>query len=464
MTIWPPKKGELVRPAYRSLAKCVLRAIEAGDLTGGDRLPPQRELAYDLGLSVQTVSRAYEDLIRVGAVTGEVGRGTFVNSRQGDARKPHFYLPVNQRETLIDLSALKPVCDQIHIDHMRKALERLSVNLPANTVYSFRPTAANHYYREMAARWLARCGLQPPRETIVTTNGNTSAMTVALMTAAKPGDIVATEEIGHHTLKPQASYLGLRLKGLPIDREGILPDSLDRLCATQPVKALYVMPSGLSPTATVMGAQRRADLVAICRKHDILIIESDAWGPVQPDRLPPLAALAPERSFYFTSLTKCLMPGLRIGYLVVPEMLREAAWNRHLVTNWMATSLMLDIASHWIEDGVAAELLDWQMSALAVRNRIAAEQLAGVPHYSSPGGMHVWLPLPARWDEQAFVDQARQGGVALAPGAYFSTNDEPGAPAVRLCLGAVSEQDLTLGLRIICRILDRQPEFAVPSF
>lgn len=464
MTIWPPKKGDLPRPAYRSLAKCVLRAIEAGDLTGGDRLPPQRELAYDLGLSVQTVSRAYEDLIRVGAVTGEVGRGTFVNSRQSDALKPHFYLPVNQRETLIELSALKPVCDQIHIDHMRKALERLSVNLPANTVYSFRPTAANHYYREMAVRWLGRCGVEPPRESILLTNGNTSAMTVALMTAAKPGEIVATEEIGHHTLKPLTTYLGQRLKGLPIDREGILPGSLDRLCATQPVKALYVMPAGLSPTATTMGMQRREDLVAVCRRHDIRIIESDAWGPVQPDRLPPLAALAPERSFYFTSLTKCLMPGLRIGYLVAPETLREAAKNRHLVTNWMATSLMLDIAAHWIEDGVAAELLDWQKSALAARNRIAAQQLSGVPHYASPNGMHVWLPLPPHWDEQAFVDQARQGGVALAPGSYFATNDSPIAPAVRICLGAATEADLTHGLRIVCRILDRQPERAVPSF
>lgn len=464
MTIWPPKKGDLARPAYRSLAKCVLRAIEAGDLTGGDRLPPQRELAYDLGLSVQTVSRAYEDLIRVGAVTGEVGRGTFVNGRQSDARSPHFYLPVNQRETLIDLSALKPVCDQFHIDHMRKALERLSVNLPANTVYSFRPTAENHYYHEMAARWLARCGVQPPRESILLTNGNTSAMTVALMTAAKHGEIVATEEIGHHTLKPLASYLGLRLKGLPIDREGILPESLDRLCATQSVKALYVMPSGLSPTATMMGARRRDELVALCRKHDVLIIESDAWGPIQPERLPPLAALAPERSFYFTSLTKCLMPGMRIGFLVAPEALREPAKNRHLVTNWVATSLMLDIAAHWIEDGIATEMLDWQKAALAARNRIAAAQLGGVPHYSSGGGMHVWLPLPKPWDERAFVEQARQGGVALAPGSYFATNDTPIAPAVRLCLGAVSEDDLILGLRIVCRILDRQPERAVPSF
>lgn len=463
MTIWPPKKGDLTRPAYRSLAKCVLRAIEAGDLTGGDRLPPQRELAYDLGLSVQTVSRAYEDLIRVGAVTGEVGRGTFVNGRQSDTRSPHFYLPVNQRETLIDLSALKPVCDQIHIDHMRKALERLSVNLPADTVYSFRPTAASHYYREMAVRWLERCGVMPPRESILLTNGNTSAMTVALMTAAKHGEIVATEEIGHHTLKPLCSYLGLRLKGLAIDREGILPGSLDRLCATQSVKALYVMPSGLNPTATMMGARRREELVALCRKHDILIIESDAWGPIQPERLPPLATLAPERSFYFTSLTKCLMPGMRIGFLVAPEILREAAKNRHLVTNWTATSLMLDIAAHWIEDGIAAELLDWQKAALAKRNRIAAEQLASVSHYSSGGGMHVWLPLPRHWDEAAFVEQARKSGVAVAPGSYFSSTDSHTTPAVRLCLGAVSEDDLALGLRIVCRILDQQPERAVPS-
>ena len=82
------------------------------------------------------------------------------------------------------------------------------------------------------------------------------------------------------------------------------------------------MPAGAQPACDRSCAASGArELVEIARRHDVLIIENDAWGPLQPGRPPPIAALAPERTFYFTSLTKCIMPGLRFGWLVVPETL-----------------------------------------------------------------------------------------------------------------------------------------------
>ena len=87
MTIWPPHRQNLKRPAYRSLAETVVRAIELGELKPGDRLPTHRHLAFELGLSVQTISRAYDELIRLGFISGQVGRGTFVRASQ--AETPH---------------------------------------------------------------------------------------------------------------------------------------------------------------------------------------------------------------------------------------------------------------------------------------------------------------------------------------------------------------------------------------
>lgn len=463
MTIWAPKKGELKRPAYRSLAAVILRAIENGDLAGGDRLPPHRDFAYDLGLSVQTVSRAYEELIRVGAVTGEVGRGTFVNHNQVDSRSAYFFLPVEQRRSLIDLSVLKPVGAQIHIDHMRSALTALADNLPADTVFSFQPASGHQFYGDKARAWLELCGVTPSSDSILLTNGNTASMTIALMTAAKPGDLVVTEEMGHHTLKPLTTYLGLRLRGVEIDSEGVVPRDFERICATQQVKALYVMPSGLSPTAAIMGPERRQELIDIARRFNVLIIENDAWGPLPKDRLPPIAALAPDITFYFTSLTKCIMPGLRVGYLIVPETLSAAAKNRHLVTNWTATSLMAEIASRWIQDGVAEELLAWQKAALQRRHDIVEECLKGVAHAASPNGLHIWLPLVAPWSEELFISHARSSGVAVTAGSVFAVNGYPRKPGVRICIGSATEAQLAEGLRLVVQLLNNPPELMVPS-
>jgi DNA-binding transcriptional MocR family regulator len=206
-----------------------------------------------------------------------------------------------------------------------------------------------------------------------------------------------------------------------------------------------------------MPESRRRALIDIARIHDVLIIESDAWGPLQPKRPPAFATLAPERVLYFTSLTKCLIPGLRVGYLVVPEALSASARNRHLVTNWMATSLMVEIASRWIEDGTALELLEWQKQAAARRNEIAASGLAGIPFFSQPTGLHVWLPLPGL-DEAEFVAMARQLGVAVSPGASFSIGDGPTEAAVRICLGGMPEDRLSQGFEIIRRLIETGQE------
>ena len=459
MTIWPPSRQDLRRPAYRSLAERLLQAIEAGELRSGDRLPPHRMLADQLGLSVQTVSRAYNDLIARGVLAGQVGRGTFVRSVPAETRTP--YIQDERAGGIVDLSILKPVCTDWHRDSLGAALAAIAGELPTTVMSSFRPSVALAAYREPAVRWLRLAGLDLEGERVLITNGASSAMTIALMTATGPGDLVVTEALGHHTLKPLASYLGIRLQGIEIDGEGIVPEAFERACAASPVKALYIMPTGLNPTAVTAGLERRKRLVAIARRHGVLIVENDAWGPLQPERPPPLASLAPERCFYVTSFTKCLMPGLRLGYLATPETFESAASSRHLVTNWMATPLIAEIVSRWIADGTAKAMLDWQSEALAERNALAAGRLAGLDFAASPSGMHIWLDLPHAWSEEAFVAHARLLGIAVAPGSAFQLSAASHRQGVRVCLGVESQEALKKGLNVLARLARSQPEPAL---
>ena len=459
MTIWPPKPEDLRRPAYKSLADALVRAVDAGELRNGDRLPTHRNLAYDLGLSVQTVSRAYDELIRRGVIVGEVGRGTFVRAGRTDTKTP--FVPDSQNGEFIDFSILMPVFEAVHLNEMQRALTKLGADLPPSTVSAFRPSTALRNYSGAAANWLTRCGLSPSEQGLLMTNGNTSAMTIALMTVANAGDLVVTEELGHHTLKALSRYLGIRIQGLEIDAEGVVPAAFAAACRKSPVKAIYLMPTGLNPRAATMSAERREELVSVARRHDVLIIENDAWGPIQPGRPDPIAAIAPERTFYFTSLTKCIMPGLRFGFLSMPEAFESAAANRHLVTNWMATPLMAEIGCRWIEDGTAEYLLKWQMDALGKRNQMAVEILADIPFLSSENGMHIWLPMPGSWSEEAFVAHARLNRVAIAPGSAFDMSGTARNQGVRICLGAETIQTLERGLAVISRLARSNPEPAL---
>ena len=455
MTFWRPDPTSLRRPAYLSLAEQIARAIHDGRIEAGARLPTHRKLAHELDLSVQTVSRAYEELIRRGLISGEIGRGSFVQTQRQEPDPP--YLPERLGE-VIDLSILKPVCESMHHEKLKQALGWLAESLPASSALSFRPNVVFPKHRAVATEWLRECGLAVSPQNVSLTNGATAGMTVALMSVAPPGSTVATEAIGHHTLAPLSTYLGFNLEGLAVDGEGLVPDALEQACRETDIRAVFVQPSAINPRATLMSETRRRAIVEVARRHDIAIIENDVLGPLVENRAPPIAALAPERTLYVTSFTKITVPGLRIGYLVAPDRYIAAVANRHLVSNWMATPMVAEIASRWVTDGTAMELVRWQREALAKRHAIAAEVLGDIGYSACRDSLHVWLPLPDDRSEERFVAQARLQGVAIAPGVSFRIAQEDWRPAVRISLGSTTEGDLRAGLGIVARLLLGEPE------
>ncbi|MBO0902928.1 PLP-dependent aminotransferase family protein [Jiella sonneratiae] len=444
----------LSRPVYQSLADQIARAIADGRLANGAQLPPHRILAHELKISVQTVSRAYEELIRRGLVSGETGRGSFVRRQEPASDVP--YLEERPGET-IDLSILKPVCETMHLDRMKAVLAEMAVDLPASAALSFRPNVIFPGHRAVAVEWLRHCGVEASPGNVILTNGATAGMTVAMMSAASTGTVIATETLGHHTLVPLASYLGLKMAGVAIDDEGMVPEALAALCRQEDVRAVFLQPSPINPSASMMGLARREALIAVARENALSIIENDPLGPLIEDRPPPVAALAPERTLYVTTFTKSVLPGLRTGYLVAPDRLMPAVANRHLVSHWIATPLLAEVASRWVRDGTAMDLVRWQRKALARRQATVAEMLAGIDHRAHPMGLHVWLPLRSRTEEEVFVAQARLRGVALAPGRSFQIGRDE-HPAVRIAVGSASEAELKAGLRVVAGLYHAAPE------
>ncbi|MFA1676037.1 PLP-dependent aminotransferase family protein [Rhizobium mongolense] len=455
MTMWTPSKDRLTQPYFQSIADQITEAIGSGALKSGEQLPPQRQLADRLGVSLPTVSRAYEELTRSGLVAGETGRGTFIKNLNATAEAVTPY--VQERTSgLIDLSILKPVSDNMHLERMKSTLGNLAVDLPASVVFGSRPSAMFARHRSIATEWLKLCGVQTEERTVHLTNGGTPALTVAFMTVCQPGSTIATEATGLHVMMPLASYLGIKVQGVSIDDNGIIPEALEDACQRNSIRALFMMPSALGPTTFMMDEQRRRDIVSIARKYDLHIIEDDALGSLVENKPPTFHALAPERTIYITSFTKPIMPGLRTGYLVAPERLLPAVENRQLVTNWTATPLIAEIAARWVEDGTCLELIHWQRAALVKRHQIVANILKGIPYCFNPHSLHIWLPLGERFPEDEFVSHARKQGVAVARGAAFAISES--RAAVRVSVGSTTEEELQRGLRVLNNLLHSEPE------
>lgn len=462
MTRWKPDPALLKRPVYLTLAEQIAQAVAEAKLDPGERLPPQRELADELGISLQTVSRAYEELSRRGLAQGEVGRGTYIQARRANNNTPFTQpLPADQ---LVDLSIYKPVVGEYHHKLMQGALSQLSLDMPRDLITAFRPIEGLQRHRAAAVQWLELCGLEIAASQVLVTNGVTQAAMAAFMAAGRTGACVASEAVGHHALSGLCASLGMRALGLETDEEGILPEALDRACRDNDVCLLFCIPNLANPLVSLMPEERRRALVDVARTHDLRIVEDDVLGPLTAQAPPPLAALAPERVFYMTSFTKCLMPGLRIGYLVAPEdqfpMLRSC----QLLSAWMATPIMAEIATRWVLDGTALEFTRWQRKQLNIRNKLAARILNGRPLRSHPNALHLWLPLSGRWKAETFVSRAREQGIALAPSAPFLIASDLDIQAVRISLGSVDEFALERGLRVVAQIAGEDPERMLKAY
>jgi DNA-binding transcriptional MocR family regulator len=429
MTIWPPIELGGSRPRYLQLAQGLAEAIASGQLAPGERLPTHRDLADRLGVTVGTVSRAYAEAAERGLVSGEVGRGTFVR-----APAP----PLRPEPGLLDLSANHPPA--FEDPGLRSAVERGLIALARREelleVLDYPADGGNPKDRESGARWIGRTGLSVRAEDVLVSSGSQHGITTVLATILAPGDLLLAEELTFPGLKAVAGLLHLRLKGLPLDEHGLLPDAFEDACRGGEVRALYVVPTIHNPTGAVMPESRRREIAGIARAHGVSIVEDDVHSLLPEQRPLPIAAFAPERSYYLMSTSKMFVPGLRVGYLAGPEGMfpRLAASLR--ATAWAAPPLMAALASTWIEDGTAEALLRDRRRAAAARQARARERLAGLRFDADPASYFVWLHLPEPWRSDTFAAEVRARGLAVTPAEAFLVGRGAVPPAVRVCVGA----------------------------
>jgi DNA-binding transcriptional MocR family regulator len=454
MTIWTPNLSSHQGPRYRAIADALAADLAAGLLSPGDRLPTHRDLAYKLGITVGTVSRAYAEAHRRGLITGEVGRGTYIRDSHRTGHK-FLDLPssVSSRD-LFDFTLNLPAKGPVE-RALADTLGELSHSGDLSRLLEYQPDAGMHRHRAAGADWLALRGLDVSPEQITVTNGAQNGMLVTFSAALRPGDTVLTEFISYPGIKEVATMLNLRLVGVDMDAFGIRPDALEEACATHRPKALYIVPTLQNPTSRIMPEERRRDIVAIARAHDLTIFEDDVYGMLPQDGPPPIAAIAPDITIYITSLSKSIAPGLRVGYLCAPEKFMDSLGVSIRGDCRMATPLMAEIITRWIETGQAKSMSDWQSEEVIRRQAVVSEVLGGTGFESNPNCYHVWLPLPDPWRAEEFVAQLQARKVSVLPAEAFVVGRSHPPHAVRICIGPAHNLDhLREGLAIIAETLD----------
>ena len=184
---------------------------------------------------------------------------------------------------------------------------------------NYRDPGGSGAERDIAAAWLrSRIARRRSGDRVVICPGTQNALFNLLIALTAPGDVVLTEALTYPGMKAAAACRGVRLVGVPIDEHGILPDALDSACRKHSPKAVYLIPTIHNPTTATMPRSRREQVAEILRARDVLLLEDDAYGMLEPKAV-PLATLIPERTYLAATFSKCIAPGLRVSFLLTPD-------------------------------------------------------------------------------------------------------------------------------------------------
>ncbi len=456
---WVPQIESTADSWAQRIADAIAADVESGRLVAGDRLPTQRALARHLGVTPGTVNRAYAVAERTGLITAEVGRGTFV-SRSRDTGI-HDASLAHGATGAIELGINYPSGRDAEV-----ALEALLPQLAprAAALLALTPYAGAAAHRAAGARWLRGAGLTVTDADVILCSGVQHGLAAALSALTAPGDVVLTESLTGPGIKGVAAMRHLRLVGVDGDEHGLSPDALASACRATEARVLYTMPTLHTPTTTTMPDDRRRAIADVLRAHGVIAIEDDAWGFLAGGQVTPLHVLAPDRVVYLTSVSKCLAPGLRVGYVVPPAPLQRAITSAIGAMTWTAP-LMVEIVSRWIDDGTADAITAQRVRTARVRQQLAERLLAPHAVRASLPAFHLWMPLAEPWRVDELVAQAAILGVTIAATDIFVPGRAPTPHAIRVCTGTEADvARLETGLRVLARMLQVGPmRYALPG-
>jgi GntR family transcriptional regulator of abcA and norABC len=459
------------KSVYRQIVQHFHSLIFSGELPPGSLLPPERQLARELGVNRSTVSMAYDELRSMGLVRSVQGSGTRVSEDAWGLTSPmpdwYAYtsqgvfqptLPLvrriweaNRQPRNINFARGEMSPELWPTSSLQELFSGITGHIPLGYgdprgEYSLRSavsTHLNHHY-----------GLRVSEDQILITAGAQQGLLLVTQSLLRPGDAVALEKPSYAYSLPLFTSVGLRMFPIPLDDQGLLPDEVAALYRRHKIRMVFISPTYQNPTGTTLPLERRRRLIEICSELRIPIVEDDAHGALTLDGSPcpprPLASMdgAEQQVIYLGTLSKTFAPGLRVGWMTGPKSVIDRIAGVKEQMDLGVSGITQAIAEQVITTGIWEQNLQRLRSALTIRRNTMIDALHGYfgkeIAFSIPqGSYHIWGRLKRSVSDKDLVEAAILHGVVVVPGTVYGA--EPGH--VRLTYASSSESEIEEGVR-----------------
>jgi 2-aminoadipate transaminase len=316
--------------------------------------------------------------------------------------------------------------------------------------------------RRYLAEKVQKYGIPAVPENILLTNGSQQALDLLGKVFISPGDTILTEAPTYLGAVQAWNAYEPRFATVPLDDNGMQVDKLEPILEREPVKFIYVLPNFHNPAGTTLPLDRREKLVQIASRHNVFIVEDDPYGELryEGEDIAPLISLHKENVIYLGTFSKTLAPGIRLGWIIAPEIVMErlvqAKQGADLHTGTFVQMLAYDIASR----GILKRHVETIRAVYSERRDVMLESIekhfpSGVTWTRPQGGLFLWIRCPEGVDTEQLLKKALEEKVAFVPGFAFFP-DGRGRNAMRLNFSAMSPEKIRLGIERLGRVLTRE--------
>ncbi|SAL26192.1 GntR family transcriptional regulator [Caballeronia choica] len=468
------------QPIYRQLHRLLQQAILSRELPAGTKVPSSRLLAAELGVGRNTITQVYEQLALEGYVSSATGRGTFVadsapdeivfddipsrveaapavlstrgarliagagvSKRQGGAFMPG----------VPDVSRFPArVWSRLHAKYWRRLRPDLLTYAPGGGLASLRHALADYLRTSRSVH----CS----PEQIVVTTGIHQSIDLAVRLLSDAGDTIWTEDPCYWGVRSVLQVSGLDLKAIAVDEEGIAPTAVD---LADPPKLILVTPSHQYPLGMVMSLARRRMLLEYARQNRCWIIEDDYDSEFRYGSR-PLASLqgldTAGQVIYVGSFGKTLFPGLRIGYIVVPEALAASFATASAELYREGQLLQQAVLAEFIAEGHFTSHIRRMRTLYGQRRELMLATIAKrygdtLEIVGGDAGLHLVLRLPDGVDDRAVAAEALAENIVVRPlSGYFARRDDAGS-GLLIGYACVPDEEIEPAFETLAGVIDR---------
>jgi len=451
-------------PLYIQLYGQLKKHIIAGIIAEDCKLPTIRSFSRYLDVNSVTIVSAYKLLEDNKLVYKKVGSGTFAmpvkaaTTLESDSSMVSDEMETEMEdstgEDTINLSTASPDPKLFPVRDFRRVLNEV-LERDGGKAFMYHESTGYKPLRESLSQYMSGYGISASSEDIHIISGAQQGIDIISRVLLTNGDYVFVESPTYNGATAVFRSRGARIIEIPLQADGPDMKELEKKLKLIKPKFIYVMPNFQNPTGCTYSERKRKYLLLLCRKYGVMIVEDDFMSDLSyiEEGVRPLKGMDDDgRVAYIKSFSKIFMPGLRVGFLIIPDSIKEKVMNMKHITDISTSGLMQRVLDQYLRSGIWDKHLEYMKKEYSIRYfeavRAAKKYLRGASFIQPYGGLNLWIKLPEGVDSGQLYELCKDKKVLFTPGSVFIKGSQ-GKQYIRVSFAGTGLEQITEGISVI---------------